>query len=85
MSKSPTVKLSEGYTQFWPLHQSQTDWVSTVKRIHLNDFVKYAAEDRPTRGTSGGEEENLKRFIRVHFQHKNTNTQHHFYYDNNKG
>lgn len=49
MSKSPAMELSEGYTQFWPLHQSQVDWVSAVKHTHLDHLIKYAAEDWPTR------------------------------------
>lgn len=62
MSKSPAVKFSEGYTQFWPLQQSQTDRVSTVKCIHLSDFIKHAAQDRSTRANSGEKEGNLLRF-----------------------
>lgn len=81
MSKSPTMKLSEGYTQLWPLHQSQMDWVSTIKHIHLDYFVKYAVEDRPTRASSGEKEGNLERF-RVDFWHENSDIQHHINYNN---
>lgn len=84
MSKSPAVKLSEGYAQFWPLQQSQPNRVSTVECIHLDDFIEHAAQDRPTRASSGGKEGNLWRFIRLHFWHENSDTQH-IYYDSNKG
>jgi len=86
MSQSPTVKLSEGYAQFWPPHQSQTEWVRTVKCIHLDDFVKHTAKDRPTRASSGEQEGSLERFIRVQSWHGNSDTQKHdIFYDTNKG
>lgn len=81
MSKGPAVKFGEGYTQLWPLQQSQTDWVSTVKCIHLSDFIKHAAQDRPTRANSGEKEGNL---LRVTTSAMKTVMQH-IYCDSNKG
>lgn len=84
MSKSPAMKLSEGYTQFWPLHQSQMDRISTVEHIHLDHFIKHIAEDWPARASRGEKEGDLDNFIRAHFRRENSDTQHDINYDNNQ-